>query len=68
VLDRDVRDLDEQEGFVARRLRPGAVVVLHEGYAHRSRVVQLTDRVLGVLARRGLRPVGLSELHAAAAG
>lgn len=67
VLDLDVRDLDQQEAFVARRLRRGAVVVLHEGYAHRSRVVELTDRVLGVLDRRGLTPVTLSELSPGAA-
>jgi peptidoglycan-N-acetylglucosamine deacetylase len=68
VLDLAVRDLDEQERFVARRLRPGAVVVLHEGSADRARVVALTDRILGVLARRGLRPVGLSALHGSAEG
>lgn len=63
VLDLSVSDLDEQERFVAGRLRPGSVVVLHEGYGHRSRVVQLTDRILGVLERRGLRAVSLSRLH-----
>ncbi len=63
VLDLSVSDLDEQERFVARRLQPGSVVVLHEGHEHRSRVVPLTDRILGVLAHRGLRAVSLSELH-----
>lgn len=63
VLDLTVADVAEQERFVARRLRPGAVIVLHEGYGNRSRVVPLTDRVLGVLASRGLRAVSMSELH-----
>ena len=63
VLDLSVSDVHEQERFVARRLQPGAVVVLHEGYGHRSRVVPLTDRILGVLEERGLQAVSLSRLH-----
>ncbi|MGY1809368.1 polysaccharide deacetylase family protein [Blastococcus sp. SYSU D00669] len=64
VRDLEVRDLDRELGFVLRRLRPGAVVVLHEGYDERSRVVPLTERLLPALARRGYRAVTLSELAA----
>ena len=63
VLDLTVSDVEEQQRFVARRLQPGAVIVLHEGYGHRSRVVPLTDRILTVLAERGLEAVSLSDLH-----
>lgn len=63
VLDLSVADVDAQERFVATRLRTGAVVVLHEGREERAGVVALTDRILGVLARRGLQPVSLSRLH-----
>lgn len=66
VLDLSVADVDAQARFVARRLQPGAVVVLHEGYDHRSRVVPLADRILDVLEERGLQPVSLSRLHGAA--
>lgn len=65
VLDLAVRDPGAQERFVACRLRPGAVVVLHEGRDERARVVALTDRILDVLAERGLQPVTLSRLHGA---
>lgn len=63
VVDLTVRDLDAQERFVASRLRPGSVVVLHEGRNERAGVVALTERILGVLAQRGLQPVSLSRLH-----
>src|SRR4051812_10141 len=64
VPDLEVRDVDRQLRFVLRRLRPGAVVVLHEGYAERARVVPLTDRLLAALDERGYRAVPLSELAA----
>jgi peptidoglycan/xylan/chitin deacetylase (PgdA/CDA1 family) len=63
VLDLRVVDVDAQARFVATRLRSGSVVVLHEGRDERARVVALTDRLLDVLAQRGLQPVSLSRLH-----
>jgi peptidoglycan/xylan/chitin deacetylase (PgdA/CDA1 family) len=66
VLDLSVTDLEAQERFVASRLRPGAVVVLHEGRPERAGVVALTDRILDALEERGLQPVSLSRLHGAA--
>jgi peptidoglycan-N-acetylglucosamine deacetylase len=64
VRDLTVRDVDRELRFVLRRVRPGAVVVLHEGYPERARVVPLTDRLLAALAERGFRAVALSELAA----
>ncbi|WP_448628434.1 polysaccharide deacetylase family protein [Geodermatophilus sp. URMC 64] len=62
VRDLEVRDLDRELRFVLRRVRPGSIVVLHEGYDERAGVVPLTDRLLTALAERGFRPVTLSEL------
>ena len=62
VLDLEVADVAAQAEFVLERVRPGAVVVLHEGYAERIGVVALTDRVLRGLAARGYEAVSLAEL------
>lgn len=64
VRDLRVADVDAQARFVLSRLQPGAVVVLHEGYADRAGVVPLTDRLLAGLAVRGYDAVTLSELFA----
>jgi peptidoglycan/xylan/chitin deacetylase (PgdA/CDA1 family) len=47
---------------IARRSRPGSIIVLHEGTRERADVVGVTDRLLTDLARAGLRAVTLSEL------
>lgn len=51
---------------VARRilakLRPGAVVLLHDGRRGEEQVVETTRAVLDGLEERGLRAVGLTEL------
>jgi peptidoglycan-N-acetylglucosamine deacetylase len=65
VLDLEVADVAAQVEFVLERVRPGAVVVLHEGYAERAGVVPLTDRVLTGLAARGYAAVTLAELTGA---
>ena len=64
LRDLRLRDPERALRFVVRRLRPGAVVVLHEGSAERAGIVSLTDRLLTVLDERGLRAVPLSELVA----
>jgi peptidoglycan-N-acetylglucosamine deacetylase len=64
VLDLRVSDVQAQARFVLDRVQPGAVVVLHEGYAERADVVPLTDRVLTGLRERGYEAVTLSELSA----
>lgn len=46
------------------RIRPGSIVVLHEGTPDRRGVVATTDLVLAELGRRGLAAVTISELVA----
>jgi peptidoglycan/xylan/chitin deacetylase (PgdA/CDA1 family) len=43
-------------------IRPGSIVVLHEGSAKRAGVAATTDELLGALARKGLSAVTVSEL------
>jgi peptidoglycan-N-acetylglucosamine deacetylase len=43
-------------------VRPGSIVVLHEGTPQRSGVVETTDELLGLLAARGLSAVTVAEL------
>lgn len=51
---------------IARRCRPGSIVVLHEGSGDRLGVVEVTARLLPALRQAGLRPVTLSTLAAPA--
>jgi peptidoglycan/xylan/chitin deacetylase (PgdA/CDA1 family) len=51
--------------YVLANVRPGAVVVLHEGGGRGRRTVETLRRVLPVLRERGYRVVTLSELLAA---
>jgi peptidoglycan/xylan/chitin deacetylase (PgdA/CDA1 family) len=53
---------------LARRSRPGSIIVLHEGTGDRADVVEVTDRLLQALTRGGLRAVTLSELAGPAGG
>ena len=62
VLDLEVRDVERELAFVLRRVRPGSVIVLHEGRPERAAVVPLLDRLLGELGRRGYECVTLSDL------
>jgi len=43
-------------------IRPGSIVVLHEGTPHRRGVAQTTDELLAALAARGLTAGTVSEL------
>ncbi len=52
--------------FVLAHARPGAIIVLHDGGGRGRRTIDVLDRVLPELARRGLRVVTLSELIATA--
>jgi peptidoglycan/xylan/chitin deacetylase (PgdA/CDA1 family) len=47
---------------LARRSRPGSVVVLHEGTRSRAPVVEVVDVLLGALARKGLRASPLRQV------
>jgi peptidoglycan/xylan/chitin deacetylase (PgdA/CDA1 family) len=47
---------------VLRNLRPGSILVLHDGGARGRRTISVLQRVLPELQRRGFRVVTLSEL------
>ncbi len=47
---------------VLRRVRPGSVIILHDGGGRGRRTAAVLRRVLPELSRRGLRVVTLSEL------
>lgn len=66
VLDDEIADVDAAAAFVLDRVRPGSVVVLHEGLDARHRVVDLLGRLLPDLAARGYRCVTVSDLLAGA--
>lgn len=51
--------------YVLSNVRPGAVIVLHEGDDRGRRTVEVLRRVLPVLRARGYRVVTLSELAGA---
>jgi peptidoglycan/xylan/chitin deacetylase (PgdA/CDA1 family) len=48
--------------YIRRNVRPGAVLVLHDGGARGERTVRILRAVLPYLHRRGFRVVSLSEL------
>lgn len=50
---------------ILRNIRPGGVIVLHDGAADRIRTVGVLERILPVLHRRGYQIVTVSELVAA---
>jgi peptidoglycan/xylan/chitin deacetylase (PgdA/CDA1 family) len=53
---------------IGATVRPGSIVVLHEGTERRRGVVETTDRMLPALAGRGLTAVTVSDLARRAAG
>ena len=54
--------------YILRNVRPGAVIVLHDGGARGRRSARTLGTVLPELQRRGYRVVGLSELALAETG
>jgi peptidoglycan-N-acetylglucosamine deacetylase len=52
--------------YIMSHIRPGAVVVLHDGGSRGRRTATILSEVLPQLRRRGYRVVSLSELEAAA--
>lgn len=62
TLDLRVTDLERELRFLVDRLRPGAVLVLHEGGSERAGVVPLLDRLLTEVAQRGFEALTLTEL------
>ena len=57
---------DRIAGRLVDAIRPGSIVVLHEGTDERRGVADTTDQVLTELGRRGLTAVTVSELAAVA--
>lgn len=53
--------------YVLRNVRPGAVLVLHDGGARGLRTAKVLEAVLPELRRRGYRVVSLTELQRAGA-
>ena len=56
--------MERELRFLVDRLRPGAVIVLHEGGSDRAGVVALLDRLLGEVHLRGYEAVTVSALLA----
>jgi peptidoglycan/xylan/chitin deacetylase (PgdA/CDA1 family) len=50
---------------ILRNIRPGGIIVIHDGLAERERTVLALERILPALRRRGYRIVTLSQLAAA---
>ena len=50
--------------FILWNVRPGSIVVLHDGAEHGDRAAKILSRVLPVLKQRGYSVVSLSELMA----
>ncbi|WP_197525008.1 polysaccharide deacetylase family protein [Botrimarina hoheduenensis] len=50
--------------FLASRIKPGAIVILHDGAGRGERTALVLDRVLDQLNQRGLQAVTLTELAA----
>jgi peptidoglycan/xylan/chitin deacetylase (PgdA/CDA1 family) len=64
VWDTDRPGADVIAGRVARRLRPGTILLLHDGErgVDRTQTVAAMEKILTDCRQRGLRPVTLSEL------
>lgn len=50
--------------YILQNIQPGDVIILHEGTADRRSIIDVLDRVLPALERRGYRIVTLSTLAA----
>jgi len=60
--DPHVRSAAIASAYILANVRPGAIIVLHEGGARGPRTVATLERVLPVLRSKGYRIVTLSEL------
>jgi peptidoglycan/xylan/chitin deacetylase (PgdA/CDA1 family) len=62
TLDTDSRKPHSVARRIARKVRPGDVIVLHEGSPDRTRIVTVVESLLADLTARGYRFVTLTEL------
>ncbi|MEA2372520.1 MAG: peptidoglycan-N-acetylglucosamine deacetylase [Solirubrobacteraceae bacterium] len=58
----DGRSIRAAVGWLMRRVRPGAILLAHDGLLDRSRTVKALPLLLDQLVRRGYRVVTVSEL------
>ena len=65
--DSHIRSAPIASAYVLANVRPGAVIVLHEGGSRGPRTVRTLERVLPALTAEGYRVVTLSELERARA-
>ena len=63
-MDVDSRDPESVARRIAGRVRPGDVIVLHEGSPDRTGVVTVVESLLADLTASGYRFVTLTELVA----
>lgn len=54
--------------YIEANVRPGSVIILHEGGDRGARTVEVLRRVLPVLKERGYRVVSLSDLYGVRSG
>lgn len=64
VVDLAVLDVEKSVRFILGRLRPGAIIVLHEGRSDRADVVTLLDRLLPEVNRLGYETLTVTDLLA----
>lgn len=65
-LDAQIPSVAWSTRYILRNVRPGAILVLHDGGGHGLRTARTLARVLPELRRRGYRVVSLSQLAARA--
>jgi peptidoglycan-N-acetylglucosamine deacetylase len=61
-LDAHIPSADFAANYILRNVRPGSILVLHEGGARAGRAMRALERVLPELRRRGYHVTTLSEL------
>lgn len=62
--DTHIHSVDFAIGFILWNVRPGSIIVLHDGAESGDRTAKILGRVLPVLKQRGYSVVSLSELRA----
>lgn len=64
-FDKSSRAPDAVVGRILREVRPGGIVLLHDGGQPRDRLLAITEAILHGLQARGLRAITVGELLAA---
>ena len=61
-LDTIMTDPEQIAARIARRLKPGAIILLHDGNIPADRLVLTVKRLLAILRRRGYGVVRLDKM------